>query len=232
MRAMTVALGFGLLAGGALAADVSGGGSLRVLNGAPWTSAPTSAEMAGAFPRSAIGKVSEGRVMLRCDFTSGGGLIDCDTVSEAPQGLGFGRAAHNLVRDFRLAVDPTLAAMDANGDVRIDVPFDFRDPSHAAPAEVGDPLWLKGLSVDAVYRFYPSDAAKAGVKEGRATVDCTVTHAGALTGCAVASETPGGLGFGQAALGVAGQMVMNPWTASGAPVDGARVALPIRFEAP
>jgi protein TonB len=63
-------------------------------------------------------------------------------------------------------------------------------------------------------------------------VDCTVVHDGSLNDCAVASEDPAGLGFGDAALQIAAVMGMNPWTAQGTPVEGARIRLPIRLVLP
>ncbi len=65
-----------------------------------------------------------------------------------------------------------------------------------------------------------------------ANIVCTVRHDGGLTACEVVSEQPAGLGFGDAALIVAGVMEMNPWTAQGTPVDGARIKLPVRLELP
>ena len=63
--------------------------TLRVLQGAPWSATPTPDQMASAFPRSAVGKVAEAHVVLRCDFTGDGRLTACATVSESPAGAGF-----------------------------------------------------------------------------------------------------------------------------------------------
>jgi hypothetical protein len=40
------------------------------------------------------------------------------------------------------------------------------------------------------------------------------------------------MGFGAAALEIAAVVAMNPWTAQGDPVDGARIRLPLRLELP
>jgi TonB family protein len=79
---------------------------------------------------------------------------------------------------------------------------------------------------------FPAEAAKAGLKQGRAIVSCAVKHDGSLEDCGVVSEEPAGMGFGEAALKIAAVTAMNPWTAQGTPVEGARIRLPIRLVAP
>ena len=203
--------------------------TFTVLRAAPWMTAPTAEALSAAFPKSAVGKASTGHVVLRCGFLSDGGLANCETISETPGGRGFGEAARVLTKDFRAYVSPT----DKLGQLRVDIPFDFRDPGQPQPqAEVYDPMWLRHVNPDAVVKLFPSAAAKAGFKSGIATVDCTVQHDGSLKDCNVTSEEPGGLGFGEAALQIAGVMAMNPWTAEGTPVDGARIRLPVRLELP
>jgi TonB family protein len=204
--------------------------SVRVARVAPWGAVPTAYQVASAFPKGAIGKLPSGHVVLRCSMQRTGALQDCDTIQEEPEGHGFAQAAHGLTRDFKVILDPKV---DKLTDIRVDVPFDFRDPSQPGPPlEIYDPIWLQRISPDGVVKLFPEAAAKAGLRQGRATVDCSVAHDGSLKECAVSSEDPGGLGFGDSALQVAAVMKMNPWTAQGAPVDGARVRLPIKFVLP
>jgi TonB family protein len=234
MRPMTVA---GLPVGGAsvrVGINFEGGAhgapahTISVLPTAPWMTAPTAQQLSLAFPRSAVGKVASAHVVLRCDFRSDGELMACDTISETPAGHGFDSAARSLATDFRAYVNPKT---DKLVNLKVDVPFDFRDPSESTPPmEVYDPLWLRGP--DDVAKLFPAAAVKAGLKTGRAQVACTVRHDGTLKDCAVVSEDPAGLGFGDAALKVASVMAMNPWTAQGTPVDGARIRLPVRLELP
>jgi TonB family protein len=113
------------------------------------------------------------------------------------------------------------------------VPFDFQDPTRpASPIEVYAPVWLRTMAPGDAAKLFPAAAAKAGLKQGRAMLACTVAHDGALTNCGVISEEPANLGFGDAALKIAAVTAMNPWTAQGTPVDGAKVRLPIRLVAP
>ena len=204
--------------------------TVKVFSTAPWIAAPGAAAMAAAFPKAAIGKIASAHVIMRCAISGSGALESCDTVSELPAGHGFVRAANSLTRDFRL---PAAKKGDSYSDLRVDVPFDFRDPSQAAPfVEIHDPIWIKQIDPKAIPQLFPEAAAKAGYKVGRASVECTVSADGSLGGCVTVTEDPAGLGFGEAAMQVAGVMQMSPWTKQGAPVEGARINLPIKFVLP
>jgi len=204
--------------------------TISVLRAAPWISAPTSQDVSAAFPKSAIGKIASAHVVVRCGFQNDGGLKDCETVSANPDGKGFADAAKHLTKGFKAYVN---AKTDKLANLRVDIPFDFRDPSRTAPpVEVYDPMWLKHVNPDYVVKLFPAAAANAGLKSGVATVVCSVQHDGSLQDCAVDSEKPAGMGFGDAALQIAAVMMMNPWTAEGDPVDGARIRLPVRLVLP
>jgi Gram-negative bacterial TonB protein C-terminal len=141
------------------------------------------------------------------------------------------KRAQALAKDFRANVGEATAQKLAS--LRVDVPFDFQDPSRPAPpVEVYDPIWVRRVNPAYVATLFPAAAAKAGLKSGRAQVECTVQHDGTLKDCVVSSEDPAGMGFGDAALTIASVMAMNPWTSQGTPVDGARIRLPLRLELP
>jgi len=167
---------------------------------------------------------------LRCLLKPDGHLGNCDRLSEEPSGAGFARAAESLVKDFQANTDPNVHSTQ---DFRIDVPFDFRDPSRSAPPlEVQNPLWVRRVDPAKAAGVYPEAAIKAGFKTGVAMLVCSVAHSGALTGCTVDSEAPADVGFGDAALKIAAVMAMNPWTQQGEPVDGMTIRLPIRLVLP
>jgi len=172
-------------------------------------------------------KIASAHVVLRCGLKKDGTLTGCDVISESPSGHGFAQAAQHLAKAFETSVGEKP---DDLSRMRVDVPFDFADPSAPRrPPEMYDPLWLRRPDSDTAVRVYPRDAIKAGIKSGRANVVCEVKHDGFLKDCEVVEEEPAGLGFGAAALQLAAVMQMNPWTAQGAPVDGARIELPIKL---
>jgi len=201
--------------------------AIKVARSLPWGETPTAAAMAASFPGPSIGRLPYGHVVLRCQVTGKGTLHNCATASEDPPGHGFAGAARGLVKDFRVVDNP--GAVSGAENLWVDVPFDFRDPGRSqSPVEIVDPQWLRTPDPTMAGKLFPEEAAKAGFKTGVATLSCEVAHGGALTNCQVASESPEELGFGKAALAIAGVLVMNPWTPQGAPVDGARVRVPIR----
>jgi protein TonB len=89
----------------------------------------------------------------------------------------------------------------------------------AAPSEpvtVTDPVWITRPRNPE--RFYPREAFMQGLA-GEVVLDCDVDEAGRLA-CVVASETPEGRGFGDAALRLANAHVMRPASRNGAPARG------------
>lgn len=94
---------------------------------------------------------------------------------------------------------------------------------------VTNPQWLKRPTVADLERFYPPRALAAEVG-GRAIIECWVTGQGTLTDCVAISETPAGMGFGEATVQIAAKFRMRPRTADGRTVEGARIRLPITWK--
>lgn len=207
----------------------AGGKTTPALSLPIWARGPSFEDMAAAWPKGAEG-LQEGGVTLRCTVSATAGLRNCQKLNELPQGKGFGSAAMGLVDRFELKLNPEeLKAL--KGGI-INVTFRFLNPASEASRErkLSKPRWIVQLHPEKVLALYPDTAADAGVRQGTGVAECRVAPDGRLTDCKVARETPEGLGFGPAAVGIAGVMQMNPWTDEGRPVDGALIRLPIKFQ--
>jgi TonB family protein len=191
-----------------------------------WSRAPSFADMDAAWPKGA-GDLKEGGATLRCSVSSTGALRNCQRMNEMPRGKGFGSAAMDLADRFEMMVGPGELEKVKGG--LVNVPFRFLNPASPEARRIGKLRWIVQLKQDRVLALYPDKAADAGVKTGTGVADCLVAPDGKLTDCKTARETPEGLGFGDAAVAVAGVMQMNPWTDDGRPVDGLRIKLPINF---
>jgi len=104
-------------------------------------------------------------------------------------------------------------------------------PSETRPSVVTNPDWIRRPSGADLARFYPQ-AAAYGEVEGVATISCNVNEAGSLVDCIAISESPGGMGFGEAAVNMSSIFKMRPATRDGKPVAGGVVRIPIRFSLP
>jgi TonB family protein len=193
-----------------------------------WSQTPTPAQMASAFPPEAVGKVDNGYATLRCGVRPDGLLKDCKAFAHPEEGA-FKLAALTLANDFKLSV----ADYDRSGlgGVTVDIPISFIAPGKPRP-RLTAPQWVRSLDAATLAAIFPSKAIAAGISRGGGVVGCRATHEGRLADCQVVSETPEGLGFGEAVLKAADLMAMNPWTMDGAPVDDAVIELPITLALP
>ncbi len=100
-----------------------------------------------------------------------------------------------------------------------------------APSVITNPDWAGLPSAEVFANLYPKAAIQQNLS-GNATIQCMVSAAGALQGCFVVTESPKGVGFGEAALRAAASFKMRPMTKDGAPVEGGTVRIPMRFVLP
>jgi TonB family protein len=100
-----------------------------------------------------------------------------------------------------------------------------------APQLIVKPDWVQRPTGADLAKYYPKDAAKAGLG-GSATIQCHVTAKGGLDLCKTISEAPLGAGFGDAAIKMSGIFRMKPQTADGQPTDGGSIVIPIVFRVP
>lgn len=93
------------------------------LSGVRWASRPGRRDFERAYPQRALYASQSGHVTLDC-VASGSGALDCSVAVELPRGYGFGRAAMDLSRQFRL--QPTTADGRSVAGGHIQVPVEFR----------------------------------------------------------------------------------------------------------
>ncbi len=201
-----------------------------VITEAVWDEAPTFEDMAAAWPAE-VGDLAVGTAVLRCQVAprTEGRLRNCTIAGQTPKGSPFGSAARTLAGKFRLKLTAEEEKKYASADIAVS--FRFYNPSTPAGQgkKVEKPDWIVRIDPKKIVALYPQAAIDAGVKEGVGVADCLVMPDGKLTDCSVSRENPAGLGFGPAALLVAGVMQMDPWTPDGRPVAGGRIRLPVVF---
>lgn len=93
------------------------------VTGAKWLQRPGAREIDRYYPSRAAERGMEGRVLLNCTVNADG-TINCVVASETPEGWGFGTAAMQVSRYFKMA--PLTVNGDATSGGTIDVPLAFR----------------------------------------------------------------------------------------------------------
>ena len=98
------------------------------------------------------------------------------------------------------------------------------------PGSGSGPIILRGASNGEILAFVPPEARRQR-RSGRSAVNCVIRADTRLEGCRVVDESPGGFGFGEAAVRIAEThfRFRPPTTASGRPVDGFRVTVTVNF---
>lgn len=90
--------------------------------------------------------------------------------------------------------------------------------------------WKTRPSPESIAEVFPTAAWSLNLS-GRVMLYCTVTAGGRLDPCAIADETPNGLGFGKAAIALSKTFEFHPAVAKGAPI-ASQVRIPITFALP
>ncbi len=99
---------------------------MRVIRNPSWIRQPTADQMTRAYPNRAITAGVAGSVSLNCMVESNGSVSGCSVASETPAGQGFGRAAQNLSRHFR--INPRTVDGNAEGS-RVAINLRFVPPA-------------------------------------------------------------------------------------------------------
>lgn len=193
----------------------------------PWRAAPTYAEVLAAYPDKARTARMSGTVVLDCKITKEGGLSECRTIRDDPDGYGFASAARSLTGRF---VTPTQTNTgESIVGSRAHVTFAFAAASLDSPV-IGKPKWVAVPRVNDLAAVVPEAAKKAGVYKARVVMDCDVVASGLVEGCAVVSQDPPGLGYDAAALKLTRYFALGVWTEEGLPTVGGKVRIPLRFD--
>lgn len=190
-----------------------------------WERKPSEAEVGRLFPGAAFARKSGGYTAVRCGVELDGQLHNCAIVpgTEAPEGLGFGRAALDLASDMRIKTDHPEAGDSvvipmtwitggmtmpqrpkAFTDCVLDEARYFlasdRDPPLAPPLfGATDPRFASLAPIGA---WFPELAQRSGAG-GLAAVQCEVGEQGRLATCGKLIAVPERFGFGEAALAMA-----------------------------
>ena len=187
-----------------------------------WAAAPTTADIAAAYPEKAKAAGLAGGATLMCTAARDGRMKDCDILGEAPRGQGFGVAARKLAEAGMRAVGVTKDAQ-----VKVDLSF----PAELARGEslnVKTPIWTALPSVTEIQAAVPK--TEGGANNARVTLVCEVQAGGLLSGCVVDREEPAGQGFGPAILTLAPKFKVGLISAEGMPTVGGKVRVPVRFD--
>lgn len=91
-------------------------------------------------------------------------------------------------------------------------------------------VWAQRPSARRISELYPSRALRAGVG-GRVELNCRVRANQSLS-CNVASESPAGMGFGEAALSASSSYRANQALSDGSNSTGAPARIVVQFQAP
>lgn len=96
-----------------------------VIRNPSWARQPSGEQMMRAYPERAVAAGISGSASMNCLVLPSGGVTDCNVTRETPGGYGFGRAAQDLSRHFR--VNPRTVNGAAEGS-RVNINLRFNLP--------------------------------------------------------------------------------------------------------
>lgn len=216
-----------------------------------WERLPTVEDMTRVYPAEAKARGAGGRATLDCAIAPSGQMTDCRVAQESPGDLGFGAAALSVASLIVLGEETRSSPPFAGGRALIPIIWRTEDCPALLPPAVGDsspktlsiaswsarfdlisrPRWLTKPSGDDLRKLFPRTALRNGIS-GRATMVCVVTVEGRMGNCRTDSETPEGMGFGEATLKLAPRFRMTTMTDDCVGVDGATIIIPVAWTAP
>lgn len=172
-----------------------------------WVRRPNMNAMRKHYPQAAMEAGVEGGAVIACEVTADGALTGCAVAAEEPKGYGLGEAALKIAPEFRMQPTTAQGGPVAGGRVRIPIRFGI-NPKDAFISVKGEDGWKILQQPWEWERLDPLEARQQKVA-GEARVECKPNEKRKII-CTVLSETPGGHGFGQAALDLQGKLLMAP----------------------
>ncbi len=201
----------------------------RVYSRIPWKLAPSLDDMLAAYPAKARAAKIGGSVSLDCRLNKTGGISGCDILREEPRGYGFAVAARSMKDRFSGPLVDSQGETLASARVTLAFVFPVGALDGSAPG-IGRPEWTALPSAADMAAVMPAAAVKVGAYKARVVMECQVVAEGALSGCVAQTETPSGLGYGDAAIRLSSAFRLSVWTDEGLPSIGGKVRVPIRFD--
>ncbi|HWA22473.1 MAG TPA: energy transducer TonB [Caulobacterales bacterium] len=92
------------------------------ITGATWLKRPGSREFDRYYPPRAMEREKEGRVVLNCSVNADG-TINCRVSSETPDGWGFGDAALQISKYFKMAPQTVNGEPTSGGSISVPIVF-------------------------------------------------------------------------------------------------------------
>jgi len=189
-----------VVAAGVLVAGSGAAAEPKLVTQPDWLQRPRGEDLEEAYPKVAEALGLQGRASITCRVSSDGQLKLCETTSEAPLGLGFGKAAVSMSSLFQMR--PMTVAGHPVGGGRITIPITFRLPAAPAigplpSAKDADPraleiagrlLDLFGLSGDGMSKDFEDQANRIELLDDEVTPLDTRAAAGAALRKAAAAH--------------------------------------------
>ena len=164
------------------------------------------------------------KVSLRCRAAAEMRIEGCEVTSEEPADSGFGKMSLDIADRFH--VRPRMLKLSVKLGEVFTVPLAYRGiRAPIAGAHIYVPAdWSRPPKREELF-----SPPVAGNISGEARISCSIEATGVLSGCAVLSENPAHLGFGQAALQSAPNFRFWPALADGKPTFGGTLRIPLKF---
>ncbi|MFT4252175.1 MAG: TonB family protein [Caulobacter sp.] len=140
-----------------------------------WLRKPTADQMARYYPDKAQRLEIGGSAIIRCKVGEAGRLTDCEVLKEAPEGIGFGKAALLLSREFEMTPPPP----ELVGVKDVTIPITFAAPPPSPRLEPPVALTQAGARIA---RVFEDGARLARSEAGMAMILGIVILIGGLFG--------------------------------------------------